>query len=103
MCCIGQPATCKVPLHICIAFSLLLHLINVNTHACSGEMLGSDGSIRPCAVKTVSYSNWLEQDMVHCELTALKAALGLPHLVQCLGVFQSQRSNGKMALVIATE
>ena len=66
-------------------------------------MLGSDGSIRPCAVKTMSYRNWFEQDKVHRELTALKAAMGLPHLVQCLGVFQSQRLDGKMTLVIATE
>ena len=40
---------------------------------------------------------------VHSELTALKAAVGEPHLAQCLGVFPSQRPDGKMALVIVTE
>ena len=108
MCCIDEPATYKVQLHICIATSLLFHLVDVSTHACSlpacsAEVLGSDGSIRPCAVKTVSYSNWLEQDQVHRELTVLKAALGLPHLVQWLGVLKSQRLDGKMTLTVATK
>ena len=71
--------------------------------ACSAEMLGSDGIARPCALKTVPYSNRLEQDKVCSELTALKAALGEPHLVQCRGVFPSKRPDGKTALVIVTE
>ena len=66
-------------------------------------MLGSDGIVRPCAVKTVSYSNRLEQDRVCSELEALKAALDEPHLVQCLGVFLSKRPDGKMAMVVVTE
>ena len=66
-------------------------------------MLGSDGIVRPCAVKTVSYSTRLEQDRVCSELTALKAALDEPHLVQCLGVFPTKRPDSKTALVIVTE
>ncbi|DBA94324.1 TPA: hypothetical protein ACH3X1_001933 [Trebouxia sp. C0004] len=34
---------------------------------------------------------------------SLKAAANSPHLVQCLGVFDTRRVNGRKALVIATE
>ena len=66
-------------------------------------MLCDDGVVRPCAVKTVSYTTWLEKERVHCELAALKAAANSPRLVHCLGVFTTRRLNGRKALVIATE
>ncbi len=54
-------------------------------------------------MKTVRYTTWLEKERVHCELAALKAAANSPRLVQCLGIFTTQRVNGRKALVIATE
>ena len=83
MCCIGEPATCKVQLHAWTASSLLLHVVGVNTHACllstcSAEMLGSDGSVRPCVVKTVCYSNKLA---LHS--TGPDAAIAAQHLKVC--------------------
>ena len=66
-------------------------------------MLCDDGVVRPCAVKTVRYTTWLEKERVHCELAALKAAANLSRLVHCLGVFRTWGVNGRKALVIATE
>ena len=85
--------------------------------ACSAKMLGSDGSARPCAVKTVCYSNKLALDS-----TGPDAAIAAQHLKKgaqradssqssrqraspsaVSGHSKSQRPDGKMALVIVTE
>ncbi|KAL0024207.1 hypothetical protein WJX77_008250 [Trebouxia sp. C0004] len=62
--------------------------------------------------KQSGYSPWALccEDCTLCHLAreregalSLKAAANSPHLVQCLGVFDTRRVNGRKALVIATE
>ena len=69
-------------------------------HCCSGEMRQSDNSIQPCAIKRVPYSTEREKEKARVELAALQVALGLPNLVQCLGVFRRRKP---ACLVIVTE
>ncbi len=70
---------------------------------CSGEMLMSDNSIKPCAIKTVQYDTDLQCAVAHLELVALKAALGIPGVVQCLGCFETTDPDGAPILHIITE
>ena len=70
--------------------------------ACSGEMLMSDNSVRPCAVKTVEYATDLQRHWARLELAALKTALGVPNIVQCLGCWRSKGPDAPM-LHIVTE
>lgn len=69
-------------------------------HCCSGEMLLGDKSIKPCAVKQVRYGTKDEKETAWLELADLQAALGVPNVVQCLGVF---RHTSRSCLVIVTE
>lgn len=70
---------------------------------CSGEMLMSDDSVKPCAVKTVQYATRGQRLLAQLELSALKTALGVPGLVQCLGSFTSKGSDDEPILHIITE
>ena len=71
---------------------------------CSGEVLLSDLSIKPCAIKRVKYNTAQQVESALLELAALQAALGLRNVVQCLGAcISGSTTDGTCKLVIITE
>lgn len=64
----------------------------VNAHhfmcCCSGEILLKDGQLLPTALKRVRYNTPYDKAAALNEVEALYDALGMPHTVQCLAVFE---------------
>ena len=82
-------------------------------YACSGEMLvaccdseaePSHFCIKPCAVKQMSYSSVMDRQHTNAELAGMRAAQGLPYLMQSLACFdQVCAQTGQRTLYIVTE
>ena len=71
---------------------------------CSGEVQLKDGSLLPTALKQVPFNTPNDCASALNEVEALYSALGAPHIVQCLAVFEHCHSvTGHKCLYIAME
>ena len=73
------------------------------TMRCRCQIALADGSVEAGALKCLAYHCPEARRDGKAELAGLQAALGLPHLVQCLAAFEYQGANNRQSLAIITK
>ena len=69
----------------------------------SCQIAMADGTVEAGALKTLAYYCKPARHNGGAELAGLWAALGKPHLVQCLAAFQYQGADNRQCLAIVTK
>ena len=78
-------------------------LILVLMMCCSCQIAMADGTVQAGAIKNLNYWHPDARFDSEAELAGLQAALGLPHLVQCLAAFKYKGADRRHYMAVVTQ